>query len=76
MASDTVPGNYRTPLSHLQQMMQGHYALFQSGIISEKEYLTVIKPLDQAIDTVEMSTLKGYLASKEASLKHFPAPEK
>ena len=76
MASDTIPANYITPLRHLQQAMQEHYALFQSGFISEKEYLSSIKPLDEAIDTLEISMLKEFLAAREASSTPFHVPGK
>jgi hypothetical protein len=74
MEKDTVLKNSRNRLSYLHHEMQQYYVLFQLGFMSEKEYLTVIKPLDEAIDTLEISTLKGYLALKEASsaLSHVP----
>jgi hypothetical protein len=76
MKSATVCRRYRSTLEHLHQTMQNHYVLFQSGFISEKEYLSAIKPLDKAIDTMEMSTLKEFLVLREASLAHFHVPEK
>ena len=57
-------------LEQLHQMMQECYALYQIGIISEKEYLAAIKPLDKAIDTLEMATLKECFALKEAFSTH------
>jgi len=63
-------------LAHLQHKMQQYYLLFQLGLMNEKEYLSAIKPLDTAIDAMEMSTLKEYLVLKESSLKHFHVREK
>ena len=56
---------YGTSLRDLQHEMQQYYALFQKGILSEKEYLSAIKPLDKAIDTLEMSTLSSYFVLKK-----------
>ena len=74
MEKDTALKNSRNKLSYLHHEMQQYYVLFQLGFMSEKEYLTVIKPLDEAIDALEMSTLKEYLVLKEASsvLSHLP----
>jgi len=63
-------------LAHLQHKMQQYYLLFQLGLMNEKEYLSAIKPLDKAIDTLEMSILKEYLVLKEASSTPFHVPEK
>jgi hypothetical protein len=63
-------------LKQLHQVMYECYTLFQMGLLSEKEYLAAIKPLDMAIDTLEMSTLKEFLVLREASLAHFHVPEK
>jgi len=76
MESATVCRSYRSTLGDLHQAMQNHYTLFQSGFINEKEYLSAIKPIDTAIDAMEMSTLKEYLVLKESSLKHFHVREK
>jgi hypothetical protein len=74
MKKNTVLKNSRNRLSYLHYEMQQYYVLFQLGFMSEKEYLTVIKSLDEAIDALEMSTLKEYLVLKEASsvLSHLP----
>jgi hypothetical protein len=76
MEPDIVLKHYRITMKHLHHEMQKHYALFQSGFISEKEYLSAIKPLDKAIDTLEMSILKEYLVWQEASSIPFHVPEK
>lgn len=60
-------------LTALQQKMQELYSLFQLGTITEGEYLLKIKPIDQAIDNIEMSTLlEGYPVLKRSfsSLSH------
>jgi hypothetical protein len=63
-------------LEQLHKMMYECYILFQTGRIGEKEYLSAIKPLDKAIDAMEMVTLKGYLVWKEASSIPCHVPEK
>jgi len=71
MEITTTQRSYKNRLGELHKAMQKHYTLFRSGFIDEEEYLLAIRPLDMAIDAVEMSTLKGYLVLKEASSKHF-----
>lgn len=44
-------------LQQLHRQLEEMYHFYKSGAISEKQYLTLIKPIDQAIDYVEMSTL-------------------
>jgi len=76
MKEDTVLKNRKNKLTYLHHKMQQYYVLFQLGFMTETEYFTAIKPLDKAIDTLEISTLKGYLALKEASLVLSHVPEK
>ena len=76
MKKNTVFKNNSTALTHLQYKMQQYYWLFQLGLMNEKEYLSAIKPLDKAIDTLEMSTLKESFAWQEASSTPFHVPEK
>ncbi len=45
------------------------YDFYIKGLISEDEYLERIKPIDQKIDNLEMSTLRGILALKESFLQ-------
>lgn len=47
-----------SPLRLLQRMMQEYYEQYSSGEINEKEYLDLIRPIDQAIDNMEMATLR------------------
>lgn len=55
-------------LTDLRNKLQQYYNLFKIGTISEKEYLRKIKPIDNAIDKIEMSTLKKYFYLKKSSL--------
>ena len=45
------------PLKLMQKMLEENYKQYISGEITEKEYLRRIKPIDEAIDKFEMSTL-------------------
>ena len=56
------------PLKIMQKMIEENYKLYVSGEITEKEYLCRIKPIDEAIDKFEMSTLLDTLALKGSSL--------
>jgi hypothetical protein len=76
MKKNTELRNSRNRLSCLHHEMQQYYVLFQLGFMSEKEYLAAIKPLDEAIDALEISTLKVCFVSKEASSAPFHAQEK
>jgi len=44
-------------LHQLRKMLYMEYKQYKDGLISEKQYLALIKPIDQAIDKLEMSTL-------------------
>jgi len=68
--------NNKTTLEHLQHEMQKYYTLFQLGLMTEKEYLAAIKPIDKIIDTLEISILKEYFVLKEASSALSHVPEK
>ena len=58
-------------LKLMQKMLQENYKLYISDEITEKEYLTRIKPIDQAIDKIEMAILlQGSLACEIPSLEH------
>ena len=56
-----------TPLRLLQKMLEEYYSQYRSGEITEKEYLILIKPIDQAIDNLEMATLRDIPALRESS---------
>lgn len=43
------------------------YRWYKRDKITLVEYLELIKPIDHCIDTVEMSTLRDILVSKESS---------
>ncbi len=52
----------------MQKMLEENYKQYISGEITEKEYLCRIKPIDEEIDKLEMSTLLDIPALKEAFL--------
>ena len=49
-------------LSVFRSRLMQEYDTYMEGLISQQEYLKRIKPIDQAIDNIEMSTLQGNLA--------------
>ena len=55
------------PLKLMQKMLEENYKQYISGEITEKEYLRRIKPIDEEIDNIEISTLPGTLALKGSS---------
>ena len=54
-------------LDQLHIMMEWEYKQYKDGFISEKQYLTLIKPIDQVIDNIEMSILQELPVWKESS---------
>ncbi len=54
-------------LSSLRAKLTDKYSSYKKGLISEEEYLHKIKPIDQEIDNIEMSTLPDTLALKGSS---------
>ena len=58
------------PLKLMQKMLEENYEQYISGEITEKEYLVRIKPIDEEIGRLEMSTLQDTLALKGSSLLH------
>ncbi len=60
----------RNELQQLQKMLMKEYILYKQGLISEKEYLIRVKPIDMAIGKLEMATLQDTLVLSEASLQH------
>ena len=54
-------------LSVLRNRLMQEYITYKEGLISQQEYLKRIKPIDQAIDNIEMSTLQDTPALKEPS---------
>jgi len=59
---------YRNELSLLRKVLMSEYLLYKEGKISEKEYCIRARPIDMAIDKLEMSTLQDNLVLKESSL--------
>ena len=60
------------PLKLMQKMLEENYKQYISSEITEKEYLIRIKPIDEEIDKLEMSTLQDTLVLKAAFLQHTP----
>ena len=58
---------YPFNLNQLHQELEKKYHSYKSGAISEKQYLALIKPIDQAIDNIEMSTLQDNPVLRESS---------
>ncbi len=56
-------------LYQLQHRLQKKYEKYRDGSISEKEYITLIKPIDQEIDNIEMSTLRDTPALRGSFLQ-------
>ncbi len=48
-------------LKIMQKMLEENYKLYASGEITEEEYLIRIKPIDDAIDKMEVNTMKKEL---------------
>ena len=63
------------PLRLLQKMLEEYYSQYRSGEITEKEYLILIKPIDEAIGNLEMATLRDTPVWKEAFSQYSQTPE-
>ena len=57
------------------RLLERVYKRYRAGEISEAEYLRRAKPIDEAIDRMEMATLRDTIASRESSSPHAPKPE-
>ena len=58
-------------LHRLRKVLMNEYLLYKQGVISEKEYCSRAKPIDKAIDKIEMAILLQYTPACEIpSLKH------
>ena len=55
-------------LDRLHILLECYYLLYRKNIISESQYLAYIKPIDIAIDTMELSILQGSLVLRESVL--------
>ena len=62
-------------LQNLQKKMTIYYNAYQSGDLTESEYLYHIKILDKQIDTIELSILKEYVVCLGSSSVSFHEPE-
>ena len=51
----------------LRNRLTQEYHTYMEGRISQQEYLKRVKPIDQAIDNIEMSTLQDTPALREPS---------
>ena len=49
------------PLKIMQKMLEENYKLYTSHQITEEEYLIRIKPIDEAIEKLEMKMLESRL---------------
>ncbi len=54
-------------LKLMQKMLEESYKQYISGEITEKEYLIRVKPIDEAIGKLEMSTLQDTPALRGSS---------
>jgi len=57
-------------LSQQKKRLSILYRLYQKKRISKEEYCRRVKPIDRAIDKLEMSTLQGTLVWQEAFSLH------
>ncbi len=64
-----------TPLEVLQKQLEAYYEEYRLGEITKKEYLILVKPIDEAIGNLEMATLQDTPVWKEAFLQHSQTPE-
>ncbi len=54
-------------LRHLQKCLQIQYEYYKRGEITERQYLTRIKPIDRAIDNMELASLNYAVCSDRKS---------
>ncbi len=54
-------------LLQLQKMLEKEYQRYKLGDITQKEYLVRVKPIDQEIGKIEMSTLQDIPALRGSS---------
>ncbi len=57
-------------LYQLHNMLEIEYKQYKYGFISEKEYCSRAKPIDMAIDKLEMATLQDMPVSQVTSSPH------
>ena len=54
-------------LYQLRKKLMDEYVSYTLGLITQEEYCTRAKPIDQAIDKLEMATLQDILAGQRSS---------
>ena len=57
-------------LLQLQKILEENYRQYKLGNMTEKEYIIRVKPIDQEIGKIEMSTLLDTSGLKEPFLLH------
>ena len=61
-------------LIKLQNMSMRLYTNYRSGLLTQTQYLSLLKPIDKEIDKLELQALsyylQGSLVSEISSLKH------
>ena len=62
-------------LHQLHKKLEAAYRSYREGAISEKEYCSRAKPIDEAIGRLEMATLLDTLVLKGSSLSPSHRPE-
>jgi hypothetical protein len=62
-------------LKKLQLKREDLYRKYRNNAMTEKEYLAAIKPLDEAIDDLEMSAMMDDPVLRKAFLSHFQKQE-
>lgn len=63
---------YTDELLQLRRILMNEYVSYIEGVITEKEYLMRVKPIDMTIGKFEMATLQDIPGLKEAFLQHAP----
>ena len=63
------------PLKLQYKLLEMNYELYQSGKISEKEYLSIIRPIDKEIARLEMDFIRCNPIFQKAFSKHSHLPE-
>ena len=62
-------------LYHLHTILEMLYRAYKKEILSEAAYLESVKPIDAAIDKLEMAILRDSLVWKESFLQHTLKPK-
>jgi hypothetical protein len=68
---DMKSNTTKTTLDHINHQRQELYDGYRAGEMDEKEYLRLIKPLDEAAERIEMACLSGsHLLEKAFAKRH------